>query len=99
MAKKKLKDVDVTVDAEKAKVTVVKKEKKIKVAVDTPKVDVTFNKEDENNKEFKLDSKNLDVTVKKEGDNTTVEVKSEKGFLQQVGNILSKVILKRFKKN
>jgi hypothetical protein len=99
MAKKNVKNVDVTVEAGKAKVTVVKKEKKVKVAVDTEKVDVTFNKEDENNKEFNLDTKNLDVTVKKEEGNTTVEVKSEKGFFKQVGKVISKVVLRRFKKN
>jgi hypothetical protein len=99
MAKKNVKNVDVTVKTEKAKVTVQKKEKKVKVAVDTPKVDVSFNKEDENNKEFVLDTKNLDVTVKEEAGNTTVEVKSEKGFFATVGRVLSKVILKRFKKN
>jgi hypothetical protein len=98
MAKKNVKNVDVTVEAGKAKVTVVKKEKKVKVAVDTEKVDVNFNKEDENNKEFNLDTKNLDVVVKQEEGNTTVEVKSEKGFLKQIGNILSKVVLRRFKK-
>lgn len=98
MAKQKVKNVDVTLETDKAKVTVVKKEKQVKVAVDTPNVDVTFNKEDENNKEFILDSKNLDVTVKKDGENTTVEVKSENGLLKQVGKVLSKVILNRFKK-
>ena len=98
MAKKNVKNVDVTVEAGKAKVTVVKKEKQVKVAVDTPNVDVTFNKEDENNKEFNLDTKNLDVIVKKDGENTTVEVKSEKGLLKHVGKLISKVILNRFKK-
>jgi hypothetical protein len=98
MAKKNVKNVDVTVEAGKAKVTVVKKEKQVKVAVDTPNVDVTFNKEDENNKEFNLDTKKLDVTVKKEEGVTTVEVKSENGLLRQVGKILSKVILRRANK-
>ena len=98
MAKQKVKNVDVTLETDKAKVTVVKKEKQVKVAVDTPNVDVTFNKEDENNKEFNLDTKNLDVTVKKDGENTTVEVKSEKGLLKYVGKLISKVVLKRFNK-
>lgn len=98
MAKKNVKNVDVTLETDKAKVTVIKKEKKVKVAVDTEKVDVSFNKEDENNKEFNLDTKNLDVVVKQEEGNTTVEVKSEKGFLKQVGKVLSKVVLRRFKK-
>jgi hypothetical protein len=98
MSKQKVKNVDVTVETDKSKVTVVKKEKQVKVVVDTPNVDVTFNKEDENNKEFNLDTKNLDVTVKKDGENTTVEVKSEKGLLKHVGKVLSKIILKRFNK-
>lgn len=99
MAKKKVKNVDVTVETDKSKVTIKKEDKKVKVAVDTEKVDVSFNKENENNKEFKLDSKNLDVVVKKEEGNTTVEVKSEKGFLKQVGKVISNVVLRRFKKN
>jgi hypothetical protein len=98
MSKQKVKNVDVTLETDKAKVTVVKKEKQVKVAVDTPNVDVTFNQEDENNKEFNLDTKNLDVTVKKDGENTTVEVKSEKGLLKYVGKLISKVVLKRFNK-
>jgi hypothetical protein len=98
MAKQKVKNVDVTLETDKAKVTVVKKEKQVKVAVDTPNVDVTFNKEDEDNKEFVLDTKKLDVTVKKEEGVTTVEVKSENGLLRQVGKILSKVILRRANK-
>jgi hypothetical protein len=98
MSKKKVKNVDVTLETDKAKVTVVKKEKQVKVAVDTPNVDVTFNQEDENNKEFNLDTKNLDVIVKKDGENTTVEVKSEKGLLKHVGKLISKVVLKRFNK-
>ena len=98
MAKQKVKNVGVTLETDKAKVTVVKKEKQVKVAVDTPNVDVTFNQEDENNKEFNLDTKNLDVIVKKDGENTTVEVKSEKGLLKHVGKLISKVVLKRFNK-
>jgi hypothetical protein len=38
------------------------------------------------------------VTVKKDGENTTVEVKSEKGLLKHVGKLISKVVLKRFNK-
>jgi hypothetical protein len=98
MSKKKVKNVDVTIETDKSKVTIKKEDKKVKVALDTPNVDVTVNKEDENNKEFILDSKNLDVTVKKEEGKTTVEVKSEKGFLKQVGKVISKVVLRRFKK-
>jgi hypothetical protein len=98
MAKKKVKNVDVTLETDKAKVTVVKKEKQVKVAVDTPNVDVTFNQEDEDNKEFVLDTKKLDVNVKKEDGVTTVEVKSENGFLRQIGKILSKVILRKANK-
>lgn len=99
MAKKKIKNVELTVETDKSKIKVQKEDKKVKVEVDTPKVDVSFNKEDENNKEFVLDTKNLDIAVKEEAGNTTVEVKSEKGFLATVGKVLSKVILKRFKKN
>jgi len=97
MAKKNVKNLELTVETDKSKVTVQKKEKKVKVEVDTPNVDVTVNK-DENSKEFILDSKKLDITVKKDENNTTVEVKSENGILKQVGKVLSKIILKRFNK-
>jgi hypothetical protein len=97
MAKKVLKAVDVTVETQKAKVTVQKKEKKVKVAVDTPKVDVEFTKE-EDKKEFVLDTPKLDVKVTQEGDVVTSEVTASSGLLTKLGNLISKVFTKRFKK-
>lgn len=97
MAKGKLKNVDVTVETAKAKVTVQKKEKKVKVAVDTPKVDVEFTKE-RDKKEFVLDTPKLDVKVTQEGDVVTSEVTGNSSLLIKLGKFISKVFTKRFNK-
>lgn len=97
MAKKKVKNVEVTVETEKVNVIVEKKDGNVLVDVDTPNIDVTYIKEDEK-KEFVLDSKKLDISVKKEGEVVTTEVEAQGGFLKQVGKILSRVLSKRFSK-
>jgi hypothetical protein len=98
MAKKRLRNVAVTVETDKAKVTVEKKEENLNIEVDTPNVDVTF-KKDEDSKEFTIDSKKLDVSVKKEGDVVTAEVTASSNFLTKVGNFISKIFTRKFKKN
>lgn len=97
MAKKKVKNVEVTVETEKATVIVEKKDGNVTVDVDTPNVDVTYIKEDDK-KEFVLDSRKLDVSVKKEGEITTAEVEAQSGFLKTIGKVLSKIFVKRFNK-
>ncbi len=97
MAKKKAKNVEVTVETEKVNVIVEKKDGNVLVDVDTPNVDVTYIKEDDK-KEFVLDSRKLDISVKKEGEVTTAEVEAQSGFLKQVGKILSKIFVRKFNK-
>lgn len=97
MAKKKAKNVEVTVETENVNVIVEKKDGNVLVDVDTPNVDVTYTKEDDK-KEFVLDSKKLDISVKKEGEVVTTEVEAKTGFLKQVGKILSRILSKRFSK-
>lgn len=97
MAKKKAKNVEVTIETEKVNVIVEKKNDNVNVAVDTPNVDVTYVKEDDK-KEFILDSRKLDVSVKKEGEVVTTEVEAKTGFLKQIGKVLSRIFLKRFSK-
>ena len=97
MAKKKAKNVEVTVETEKVNVIVEKKDGDVLVDVDTPNVDVTYTKEDDK-KEFVLDSRKLDVSVKKEGEVVETEVAAKTGFLKQVGKILSRILTKRFTK-
>ena len=97
MAKKAAKNVEVTVETDKSKVTVKKKDGNVNVDVDTPNVDVTYTKE-EDKKEFVLDSRKLDISVKKEGEVTTTEVEAQSGFLKQVGKILSRIFVRKFNK-
>lgn len=97
MTKKKVKDVNISVDTEKVDVSVEKKGKNVKVKVDTPKVDVDLKKEDDI-KEFKLDTEKLDVEVKKDETGTVVVVQSENSFLKRVGNWVSKIFVRKFNK-
>ena len=97
MAKKAAKNVEVTVETNKSKVTVKKKDANVNVDVDTPNVDVTYTKE-EDKKEFVLDSRKLDISVKKEGEVVVTEVEGKTGFLKQVGKILSRIFVRKFNK-
>jgi hypothetical protein len=74
-----------------------KKDGNVTVDVDTPNVDVTYVKEDDK-KEFVLDSRKLDVSVKKKGEVTTTEVEAQSGFLKTIGKVLSRIFVKRFSK-
>jgi len=97
MAKKKIKDFEISVDTEKVDVKVKKKGDNVKVDVDTPKVDINITKEGEN-KEFNYDGKKLDVHVKKDETGTTVVVEAENSLLKKVGTWISKVFVKKFNK-
>jgi hypothetical protein len=98
MAKGRIKNVDVTVETDKSKVTFNKEGEKVNISIDTPKVDVEFNREDKDSKEFNLDTKNLDIHVKQEGDEITTEVQAKSGFLTKLGNLIGKIFTKRFKR-
>jgi diaminopimelate epimerase len=91
MAKKKIKDFEISVDTEKVDVKVKKKGDNVKVDVDTPKVDVNVTKEGE-----KYDSEKLDVHVKKDEAGTTVIVESDNSLLKKFGTWLSNIYVKRF---
>ena len=95
MAKKKIKDINISVDTEKVDVKVEKKGDNVKVSVDTPKVDVNIKREGEE-KEFKYDSEKLDVHVKKDETGTTVVVESDNSLLKKFGTWLSNIYVKRF---
>lgn len=95
MAKKKIKDFEISIDTEKVDVKVKKKGDNVKVDVDTPKVDVNVTKEGDN-KEFNYDSEKLDVHVKKDEAGTTVVVESENSLLKKFGTWLSNIYVKRF---
>ena len=97
MAKKKIKDFNVSVDTEKVDVTIEKKGEDVKVNVDTPKVDVNIKKEGEN-KEFNYDGQKLDVKVKKDEKGTVVVVEAENSLLKRFGNWMSKIFVKKFNK-
>lgn len=73
------------------------KPKNVKVVIDGEKRDIKYTKEGDN-KNFKFDGPKLAVEVNKDAENTTVDIKTENGFLKFVGKMLSKIILKRFKK-
>lgn len=98
MAKKKIKDFDVTVDTEKVDVHVKKKGSDFDVDVKTQKVEVELKSEGEN-KTFKMDGKKIDVHVEKTEAGTTVEVVAENGFLQKIGKFISNIFVKKFNKN
>ena len=97
MAKKKIKDFNVNIDTEKVDIKIEKKEDSLNVQVETPKGTASIVSDGEN-KEFKLDSKKLDVLVTKENGATKVVVESENGFFKRVGNFISKIFVKKFNK-
>ena len=47
---------------------------------------------------FKLDSKKLDVEVKKTAEGTEVNVDAENGLLKRVGKLIGRVVNKKFQK-
>ena len=66
-----------------------------KKKVEDFKVDVKYEK-GEKGSDFDLDSKKLDVHVQKDETGTTVKVEAENGFLKRVGNLISKIFVKKF---
>lgn len=97
MAKKKIKDFDVTVDTEKVDVHVNKKGSDFDIDVNTPKVDVELKSEGEN-KTFDMDGKKIDIHVEKNGEETIVKVEAENGFLKKIGTFISNIFVKKFNK-
>lgn len=69
------------------------KPKKVKIVIDGDKRDIEYHK-DGDNKNFKFDGPKIAVEVNKDGKDTTVDIKTENGFLKTV----AKIILRIFKK-
>lgn len=97
MSKKKKVDLDAEVKVGNTKVIVDKHEDSANVVVDTPNVDVEFHNTPEE-KSFKLDTKHLDVTVTKEGDETKVVVESDKPVMKKIGIWAAHVMSKKLNK-
>jgi hypothetical protein len=96
MAKQK-KNIKIDAEVDGNKLHISKDENGVDVIYDGKNRDVEIHKDDEE-KRFKYDGKKLDVEIKKINNETTVEVKAESGILKTVGKILTKLVLKRFKK-
>jgi hypothetical protein len=78
-------------------VKVKKQGKNIDVKVDTKNVNVEFEK-NETDKHFQLHGKNLTVEVDKTQEGTNVHVDAEKGFFKKVGEIIVKLVTRKFRK-
>lgn len=72
------------------------KKKKIDVDIQVNDTHLEIHK-DENTKEVKLDTKNLDIKVSKTDDNIEVKVDAQNGLLTFVGKILGRYVSKKLK--
>ena len=96
MAKQK-KDVKINVETGEHKIHVKRDENGLDAKYDGKNVDIEYNKSDEE-KNFKYDGKKLDVEVKKTAEGTEVSVNANNGILKTIGNLLSRIVLRRFKR-
>jgi hypothetical protein len=78
-------------------VKVKKQGKNVDVKIDTKNVNLEFEKND-TEKHFKLDGKNLKVEVDKTVEATNVHVDAEKGFFKKVGEVIVKLVTRKFRK-
>jgi hypothetical protein len=72
------------------------KKKKVDVDVQVNDAHLEIHK-DENTKEVKLDTKNLDIKVSKTDDNIEVKVDAQNGLLTFMGKILGRYVSKKLK--
>ena len=70
------------------------KKKNIDVTVGDAHLEVH---KDENSKDIKYDSKNLDIEIHKDEDSKEVKIEANGKLLQIVGKILGKLFLKKIK--
>ncbi|MEY2868243.1 MAG: hypothetical protein RIR01_667 [Bacteroidota bacterium] len=96
MAKQK-KDVKINVETGEHKIHVNRDESGLDAKYDGKNIDVEYNKS-EDQKHFKYDGKKLDVEVKKTAEGTEVSVNANNGILKTIGNLLSRIVLRRFKR-
>jgi ABC-type molybdate transport system ATPase subunit len=72
------------------------KKKKVNVEIQVNDASLEIHK-DETISEVKLDTKNLDIEVKKTGDKVEVKVDAERPILNFVGKVLGRYITKKLK--
>jgi hypothetical protein len=72
------------------------KKKKVDVEIQVNDASLEIHK-DETISEVKLDTKNLDIEVKKTGDKVEVKVDAERPILNFVGKVLGRYITKKLK--
>jgi carbon monoxide dehydrogenase subunit G len=96
MAKQK-KDVKINVETGEHKIHVNRDESGLDAKYDGKNVDVEYTKNKEE-KHFKYDGKKLDIEVNKTAEGTEVSVNANNGILKTLGNLISRIVLKRFKR-
>jgi|GEM_PF-2189268 len=97
MAKKKPKDIKINAEVDGNKLQIEKDEEGLDVVYDGKNRDIEYHKTDEE-KSFKYDGKKLDIDVKKTANDLEVDIQAETSWLRWVGKIISKFVLKKFKK-
>jgi len=97
MAKQKPKEIKVEAEIDGNKLSIEKDQDGIDVVYDGKNRDVEFHKSEEE-KSFKYDGKKLDIEVNKTKDKTEIDIQAETSLLRWFGKIISKFVLKKFKK-
>lgn len=97
MAKQKPKDIKIDAEIDGNKISIEKDEEGLDIVYDGKNRDIEYHKTDDE-KSFKYDGKKLDIDVKKTNEKTEIDVQAETGLLRWVGKIISKFVLKRFKR-
>lgn len=97
MAKKKPKDIKIDAEIDGNKLSVEKDKEGLDIVYDGKNRDIEYHKTDEE-KSFKYDGKKLDIDVKKTANDIEVDIQAETSWLRWLGKIVSKFVLKKFKK-
>ena len=97
MAKQKGKDIKIDAEVDGNKLSIEKDADGIDVVYDGKNRDAEYHK-NEDGQTFKYDGKKLDIEVTKTKDKTEVDIQAETSWLRWFGKIVSKFVLKRFKK-
>lgn len=97
MAKQKGKDIKIDAEVDGNKLSIEKDADGIDVVYDGKNRDAEYHK-NEDGQSFKYDGKKLDIEVTKTKDKTEVDIQAETSWLRWFGKIVSKFVLKKFKK-
>lgn len=97
MAKKKLKDFEVTVDTKKVDVKAKKEGENVTVKVETPNRSAEYIKT-EDEQSFKFDGKKLDVEVVKTEEGIKTTVNADNKLVELGGKILARIASKKINK-